>query len=46
MSDIEEKQKFLRTAIVDEGYNPGEFLKFIQEERTRGINTLLWKVMT
>ena len=42
--DIEYKQNFLRTQIIDEGYEPEEFSKFLSDEKGDiGLDLNNWK---
>lgn len=40
MSDeesIKQKQNYLRTEIIEQKYNPGDFAEFLADEREHGI---------
>ena len=42
--NLEEKQNFLRSEIIDQGYDPEEFSKFITEEKGDiGLDLNNWK---
>ena len=42
MSDIEEKQEYLRDAILDKGYDGNQFMTFLQTKRGEEINLDEW----
>ncbi|MCQ2820670.1 MAG: hypothetical protein MJ252_25675 [archaeon] len=44
MSDLEQKQDYLREAILDKGYDGNQFMTFLQEKRGDEINLDEWSL--
>ncbi|MCQ2820530.1 MAG: hypothetical protein MJ252_24970 [archaeon] len=44
MSDLEQKQEFLREAILDKGYDGNQFMTFLQEKKGDEINLDEWSL--
>ena len=41
-SSIQEKQQYLRTEIIEKGYNPSDFMAYLSDQREDGDDVENW----